>query len=283
MTRQLQSKASRTNATLAETKKESKAVIKSLKQTNGRLENKLHTIEELSNTRKITLDEVVPALQAAEENVRVLNDENRELREQSASYYNDLRIARRRYQRAKAREQTCKGAYNALMAENSTMRVSYGRAKLNADEALETISRLNVELAFAHEQTEEIKTDISALRQTLRALKKRCQRAPVTLVKAIAKAAERERSKKTQSKTQEIKLCQKGVYTIEACRVMRLLVSSGCAPAKVGSVLEKVARLGGLAVKGECSRRTVQHAILEGGLASHVQLGHELSIAKGTR
>lgn len=73
----------------------------------------------------------------------------------------------------------------------------------------------------------------------------------------------------------------KGVYTTEMRAVMRLLTMSGCVPAKLGKVMQTVMRFCGFNVKCSASRRTVQRAILEGGVAAKVQMGYEILKTEG--
>ncbi|KAJ6611155.1 hypothetical protein B0H10DRAFT_2437682 [Mycena sp. CBHHK59/15] len=61
----------------------------------------------------------------------------------------------------------------------------------------------------------------------------------------------------------------------------RVLVKAGCSQGNVGSVICYVAKSAGIVVKGNPSRRSVQRALMEGGLAAKIQLGYELAQADG--
>ena len=60
----------------------------------------------------------------------------------------------------------------------------------------------------------------------------------------------------------------------------KILVQSGCSQALVGKVVDSILHLAGLSVKGQISHQTVQCAILEGGIAADIQLGHKMNYAQ---
>ncbi|KAJ7681294.1 hypothetical protein B0H17DRAFT_867112, partial [Mycena rosella] len=76
-------------------------------------------------------------------------------------------------------------------------------------------------------------------------------------------------------------LKRNGVYTPEARALARMIERTGCAQGKVGSVIKYVAKAAGLKLKGTMSRRTVQRALMEGGVAARVQIAYEAAGADG--
>jgi hypothetical protein len=60
-----------------------------------------------------------------------------------------------------------------------------------------------------------------------------------------------------------------------------LLVKAGCAQDWVGKVIQAVLEMAGIECSDEMSRRTVKHAILEGGMLADMQIGHHLAKIKG--
>jgi hypothetical protein len=48
-------------------------------------------------------------------------------------------------------------------------------------------------------------------------------------------------------------------------------------------VIHAVCKNAGVAVQGSMSRHTVSRAILKGGIAAQIQIGHELAQAEGKR
>ena len=77
------------------------------------------------------------------------------------------------------------------------------------------------------------------------------------------------------------KLLHKGAYSPQARELARMLVSAGCSREYVSNVIHAVCKSAGVAVQGSMSRRTVSRAILEGGIAAKIQIGHELAQAEG--
>ncbi|KAJ7017539.1 hypothetical protein C8F04DRAFT_1017498, partial [Mycena alexandri] len=65
-------------------------------------------------------------------------------------------------------------------------------------------------------------------------------------------------------------------YKVELRAIARVLVSSGCKEGKVGDLMQDIARIFGVDLDRAMSRRTVRRAVLEGLVASQVQLGVEM-------
>ncbi|KAJ7130410.1 hypothetical protein C8R44DRAFT_613676 [Mycena epipterygia] len=65
-------------------------------------------------------------------------------------------------------------------------------------------------------------------------------------------------------------------YKVELRAIARVLVSSGCKEGKVGDLMQDIARIFGVDLDRAMSRRTVRRAVLEGLVASQVQLDVEM-------
>ncbi|KAJ6517230.1 hypothetical protein C8R47DRAFT_960401 [Mycena vitilis] len=76
-------------------------------------------------------------------------------------------------------------------------------------------------------------------------------------------------------------LMKGGAYTADARAMARALVKAGCSQEKVGAIIQLVACKAGRLVKKKMSRRTVQRALIEGGVAARIQLAHEMAQADG--
>ncbi|KAJ7218685.1 hypothetical protein GGX14DRAFT_356795 [Mycena pura] len=70
-------------------------------------------------------------------------------------------------------------------------------------------------------------------------------------------------------------------YKVELRAIARVLVSSGCKEGKVGDLMQDIARVFGVDLDRAMSRRTVRRAVLEGLVASQVQLGVEMKYTDG--
>lgn len=72
-------------------------------------------------------------------------------------------------------------------------------------------------------------------------------------------------------------LKSKGVYTARSRALIRTLVTAGCSQKNVGSVIKSVGGLLGVNISGDISKRTVRRTIIEGGVASAIQVGYALA------
>ncbi|KAJ7741249.1 hypothetical protein B0H16DRAFT_1423683 [Mycena metata] len=77
------------------------------------------------------------------------------------------------------------------------------------------------------------------------------------------------------------RVTEKGIYTAHAWRLARIMADGGCARAKIGPMMERIAEVFGVRINRAMSRRTVGRAIEEGGVAARMQLIYELSKNKG--
>ncbi|KAJ7213194.1 hypothetical protein GGX14DRAFT_519404 [Mycena pura] len=109
------------------------------------------------------------------------------------------------------------------------------------------------------------------LRKKNKALQQRIQRSVKTLTQSVNRAKKHHFCRATE----------KGVYTIQARRLARIMVDSGCARAKVGPLMAQIGAVFGVHINREMSRRTVGRAIEEGGVAAKMQIAYELSLNEG--
>ncbi|VDB85300.1 unnamed protein product [Peniophora sp. CBMAI 1063] len=72
----------------------------------------------------------------------------------------------------------------------------------------------------------------------------------------------------------------RGAYSFKARELVRALETCGCAPARIGTVLERIAEAYGGKVPRKISRRSVGRIKMEGGLMAKVQLAFEIAQAK---
>lgn len=95
-----------------------------------------------------------------------------------------------------------------------------------------------------------------------------------------AKAAERSKNK-ADKENHNFRLLEKGIYKPKVRELACTLVAAGCSQEYVGGLIQTSCENAGLTITNKMSRRTVSRAILEGGVAAKVQLGHELTQTKG--
>ncbi|KAH9849141.1 hypothetical protein C2E23DRAFT_936343 [Lenzites betulinus] len=87
------------------------------------------------------------------------------------------------------------------------------------------------------------------------------------------------RIEKAKSAPAVFRLRQKGIYTAEARMLARLLVRAGCGQEKIGKLIQLFGRVFGRPVHDRMSAHTVRRAVYEGGKASDIQIGYEVSRA----
>lgn len=131
------------------------------------------------------------------------------------------------------------------------------------------IERMTVD---AHKRADTLKMTISGLRERVKALKQHIRRSIRTLARKVDRARKKFAFQRVTSK---------GVYTVQARQLARVMVDSGCAPAKVGPLMACLASAFGVHIDREMDRRTVRRAIAEGGVAAKMQAVYELAESGG--
>ncbi|KAJ2970264.1 hypothetical protein NUW54_g12767 [Trametes sanguinea] len=121
-----------------------------------------------------------------------------------------------------------------------------------------------------------LRSKLGVSQQQSRTLLRHCARFP----KLLASAKKRGQHARGSGTKSVVQLREKGVYTPQARSLARALVRAGCAQDRVGMVIQLVAGALGVAVKAKMSTHTVRRAVIEGGIASDIQVGFELAHAK---
>lgn len=208
--------------------------------------------------------------------------------EENASLYKAIRVERRKGQRMAVRKLILEGQIKFFQAvELPTAKGDATKAiqllqKTTSDntqlkhELSRLLERCTLEASQSKVKQMDCDTKIAALKKHNRILKKRCDRAPGIKAKAVKHAKD---SANKENRT--YKLLHKGAYSPQSRELARMLVAAGCSREYVSNVIHAVCKSAGVAVQGSMSRRTVSRAILEGGIAAKVQIGHELAQAEG--
>ncbi|KAF8215156.1 hypothetical protein K438DRAFT_1955143 [Mycena galopus ATCC 62051] len=123
--------------------------------------------------------------------------------------------------------------------------------------------------AWSNEELKKKISDLSQLRGVLRLARRQNNRRKEVSKRATngshsAKHLVRMRAKRGRA------------YKVELRAIARVLVSSGCKEGKVGDLMQDIACIFGVDLDRAMSRRTVRWAVLEGLVASQVQLGVEM-------
>lgn len=175
-----------------------------------------------------------------------------------------------RRQLKRARETSEKSRQKLRAAEKERDRAIRAEAAAKQEE-LNT--RENTELLLERADSTHLKL-LARLREStrqLRALEKRCKRFPQVLASYVRRA------KNTPTL---FRLKSKGVYTPGARALARGLILSGCSQKKVGHVIKMVGNTLGVTVKEKMSAHLVRRCVVEGGVASDIQIGYEMSQAR---
>jgi hypothetical protein len=125
--------------------------------------------------------------------------------------------------------------------------------------------------------TEELKTKLGTLAQLRGVL--RLARRQIAYHKSV-----RERIKNGSHTAKHIlrMRAKRGrAYKVELRGLARVLVLSGCKEGQIGTLMQDIAHIFGVDLDRAMSRRTVRRAVLEGLVASQVQLGAELQQTEG--
>lgn len=257
-----------------------RAQITNMKRKLGVSTQQVHRLEATSSVLNARLLVLEPALQTSEISVGHLETRVHDLEEKNKSLFKTARAARRRANRHKI---SAKAVQRGLdLSQDERMRDMRTELKAANDHATNMLAQLNESIRSCDSLKEDQgkrRLQLQDSRKKIRALQNKCSRAPGILAKAVAKA--RQKCHRDSGISLHRKIISKGVYTSEARALMRTLVKSGCAPSMVGKVMRAVGGFAGLRINCTVSRRTIQRAILEGGIAARIQLGYEISQAKG--
>jgi septal ring factor EnvC (AmiA/AmiB activator) len=123
-----------------------------------------------------------------------------------------------------------------LKAERKEREIAVRKLEIAAQRATDLAAGRERQLLVVHERLFGAQRITSDVRKENRALAKRVHRASGVLQRAIAR---------TKAKPFVSRLTRKGMYTVHARQMARVMVSAGCARAKVGTVMKKIATIFG--------------------------------------
>lgn len=182
-------------------------------------------------------------------------------------YYNE----RRKNKRLGRTVEELKGDVKGMTEQVRTMRATLDRL---GREAARTKEELEYEVKGLREKISKLEEGRKELVRDRTVLRKRTQR----LLQAKRKLKEKlQHLKRTRPRT--FRMMKSGIYTRQARALARFLVATGMAEDKVGVALKQVAGVLGMDVDRVMTARTVQRCVLEGGVASDIQLTFEMAKA----
>lgn len=256
------------------------------------------TLQKLNNSNELLMEErnkvadLDTALKKEKQKLVELEERCNTEKRRSEGLYLELRVARRFIQRSKKKKETLQGQIDILKLAAFESSKKHKDALSSAKHAVESLIRFEKEnaglksdlsLCLARSITQaksshelkEVKKELSKYKRQVYRLKGQCQIAALKTERAVVKAKEAVLKQRSVHK-----LMKKGVYTEDTRNLIRLLTKAGCSAGYIGEVIIAVLKTAGITAIGSPSRRTVSRALVEGLVASQVQLGMEMSDAK---
>ena len=264
-------------------KKRSKAQKEQLSTVNTKCADAA-TLEPSVDSLKASLSSMQEKLEATQFALSSVSDNLDKAQDKCTGLYSTLHVERRKLQRTAARKGLLERQIKLLKSvELPATRDDAAHAiKLLGEtksEKMHLESRLSklmekcaLEASHSRQKQSDLQEQLAALKQISQNLQKCCNRMPDIKAKVIKRAKDY-----ANKENRTYKLLHKGVYSPEARELARTLVAAGCSREYVGRVIKAVCKNAGVTVQGSMSRRTVSRAVLEGGIAAQIQIGHELA------
>ncbi|KAF7336494.1 hypothetical protein MSAN_02304100 [Mycena sanguinolenta] len=152
---------------------------------------------------------------------------------------------RRKYRHSKTRQRKLEAEVSSFKLTDASTRRT---ADLSAQRVKELSSILEELVAENRKKSTESKGTINTLRGQIKALMQRVRRS----IRSLARRVDRARKQLSIRR-----VTNKGIYTVEARKLARIMVDSGCARGKVGPLMEQIGGVFGLHINRAMSRRTV--------------------------
>ena len=228
------------------------------------------------------------ALSNASSNLEIAQDQLHAAKGKCADLYSTLRVERRKLQRTAARKGLLEQQIKILKSvELPSSRGDAARAiqllnetkseKMHLESRLsQLMEKCALEASHSKQKQSVLKEQLVIVKKKTQILQKHCDHMPEIKAKAIKRAKDY-----ANKENRTYKMIQKGAYSPQSRELACTLVAAGCSREYVGKVIKAVCKNAGVTVHGSMSRRTVSRAILEGGIAAQIQIGHEIAQADG--
>jgi chromosome segregation ATPase len=197
----------------------------------------------------------------------------------SNDYARRYRNARKQTNRALASKAQLQDQLTSAKAESIALQSNAAFTRTKLETVIEEMeesnssktSELNSQLLDANGTLAHTQERNSVLQQRVDKLRMRSARAAESKSKAVQNALS-----KAQISATTYQLKQKGTVVNDARSLSWDLVQLGVPVAKVNDAIHRVSRTVGVTVLGDISNRTVRRTVLEGGVASEIQIADEL-------
>lgn len=233
------------------------------------------------------------ALARAKNKIGILTENLAASQESTQKWYSELRNERKSRKRAYDAKMALEQKFDILQQAQTKSKESEKKLTANASHVVESLmhaekenSALETELSSFMERS---KLELEVARKDLSDTRNKLRRVQACLSRVQSKHANdtgpmRAKIKfmaKALKEKSTFSLLEKGVYTQEARNLFRLLVKCGCAKEYIDQVIQSVLKCAGVQTLGRVSRRTVSRVLVEGYIASQIQLGYEMSQNEG--
>ncbi|KAF8218596.1 hypothetical protein L208DRAFT_1349723, partial [Tricholoma matsutake] len=142
-----------------------------------------------------------------------------------------------------------------------------------------TMDRSQIELAKAKGKLALAQRNLKQSHSQAAYFQKCCESATTLRQKAVIQAKEKAHQQAIYEKSTH-SLLHKGIYTQETWNLIHLLVKAGCSKEYVSTVTMAILKSAGITRKGSISHQTVSCILMEGYVASQIQLGFEMADAE---
>ncbi|KAJ7080892.1 hypothetical protein B0H15DRAFT_953240 [Mycena belliarum] len=184
----------------------------------------------------------------------------------------ELDKAKRKIRHLTKKNQTISDENSGLKITSKTRELAFQKARLSYTAGLlraKAAASLAADgLSKADQKLLAVNNTNTELKGTVRALQKRMDRSVGVLSRAVDRA---------WKKPLVRRITQRGIFTVEARKIARTMAAAGCSRGSIGPLLRRVAEIFGIKVDREMSRRTAGRVILEGGVATKMQVQFELA------
>jgi chromosome segregation ATPase len=219
-------------------------------------------IQKALDTKNSRLEEYDEELDADKENDDEAMQELERLGARAERYKKNFQNERKKVGRVVRKLQAVHQKLRDMTAAQDTTEDLCQKAQLQLDKSESEVARLQ--------------HDKEALMKRNGSLRVRVSRSSRQKEKAITRAVEKEQKKKSAFHVQE-----KGVVTEASRAMMRDLVALGVKATTVNAAVGCVAGHLGTTVEGKFTSRSTRRAVIEGGIASNLQIAEEMKSGGG--
>ncbi|KAF8952975.1 hypothetical protein BDZ97DRAFT_1744367, partial [Flammula alnicola] len=200
--------------------------------------------------------------------IQRLEEENAKLRQTIEDLKRQRHNERRRNARLAKAAEARKVDLKQARSEASRLRGALGIMGKELEDIQEEADASMSRLKEKIRQLEEARKDLTHRRVILW---KRCRR-----LESSKRALKRRRDEMRKNQPNKFKMKARGTFTPATRSLIRVMVASGTAEAKVGAALQEIGGVLGIEIPHNVSRRSAHRFVVEKGVAADIQLVYEI-------